>query len=362
MANRLVQGGSGAPIAGPVYMDQVKQAVDTLYDSIAIRPVSITNVGNSYTIVIDPVLDADVITPMAFFVKPNVTNTGAIQMRVTAANSYYPVKKANGTDFAAGEFRTDTDYYLVFLGGNFVCLSNFDFTSLVDVPIATIYTASGTLNLTTIKTIKSPDTLVFVRLWGAGGSGGRGSFSGSGGGGGAYAEDWFRLGDLPNSISITVGAGGAGRTTNSNGVAGGDTSFGSLVTAYGGGGGLAANGIGTVTGGNGGGNFANADNGTVNGSSDGWQGGKGGTGSDSNATITAGANALFGGGGGGGGGALVGDIPGGQSKFGGAGGGGRDQGGSLSGIDGIAPGGGGGGSEDQLSGSGARGEVRVYIM
>ncbi len=360
MANRLVQGGSGAPITGPAYMDQVKGAVDTLYDSIAIRPVSITNVGNSYTIVIDPVLDADVITPMAFFVKPNVANTGAIQMRVTSANSYYPIKKANGTDFAAGEFRTDTDYYLVFLGGNFVCLSNFDFTSLVDVPISTIYTASGTLDLTTIKTIKSPDTLLFVRLWGAGGSGGRGGQAGSGGGGGAYAEGWYRLGDLSNTISIIVGAGGAGLTTNGAGVAGGNSSFGSLVTAYGGaGGGFTNTASTTVPGGGGGDNFAN---GTSTGpANSGWQGGQGGQGGDQASTpAQSGSNALFGGAGGGGGGQT--DRLGGQSKYGGAGGIGRDQGGNLSGIDGTAPGGGGGGSEDQLSGSGARGEVRVYIM
>ncbi len=107
-----------------------------------------------------------------------------------------------------------------------------------------VFTASGTW-------IKDPQAkIIRVELWGAGGGGssGRkgvstGNASGAaGGGGGAFVERFFDASALGASETVTIGAGGLGGvgqtslTTNGNsGSNGGNTTFGSLLTAFGGG-------------------------------------------------------------------------------------------------------------------------------
>jgi len=88
-----------------------------------------------------------------------------------------------------------------------------------------------------------------VGAGGGGGSGRRGAagtnrFGGGGGGGGAVVWTQVAAMDLMASVTVTVGTGGTGGTgagsddTNGNpGTAGGDTSFGAVVIAKGGGGG-----------------------------------------------------------------------------------------------------------------------------
>lgn len=82
--------------------------------------------------------------------------------------------------------------------------------------------------------------VALIECWGAGGSGGRAGSSdyGGGGGGGAYRSRIVKMSDLASTVAVTVGAGGTAQTSdNQDGVAGGNSSFGSHVTAYGGGGG-----------------------------------------------------------------------------------------------------------------------------
>jgi len=101
-------------------------------------------------------------------------------------------------------------------------------------------------------------TMAFIQCWGAGGSGGRaGANDGAGGGGGgSYVERLMPLSALSSTESVTVGAGGPAATVNeTNGTAGGDTSFGSWVIAYGGGAGF-GNTSNQGGGGGGGGTFA----------------------------------------------------------------------------------------------------------
>lgn len=79
-----------------------------------------------------------------------------------------------------------------------------------------------------------------IQAWGGGGGGSRaaGTTDLSGGGGGQYTELMILLSSLGSTETVTIGAGGAGRTASTGeGTAGGNTTFGSWLTAFGGGGG-----------------------------------------------------------------------------------------------------------------------------
>lgn len=239
-------------------------------------------------------------------------------------------------------------------------------------------------------------TMAFVQCWGAGGSGGRSinSDGGGGGGGGAYAERWLTLASLGATEAVTVGAGGAARTSNLSGQAGGNSSFGSWLVGYGGGGGSGS----TSSGGGGGGGglgsagtsvtgTAGGDGGTTGAAAAGGTAGAastlgGGGGGASGATGASGGLSEFGGGGGGGGGNTNGGGNGGNSAWGGGGGGGGSDGSppgtggtsqrggaggagataSNNATAGAQPGGGGGGSETGNSGKGGDGRVRVTVV
>lgn len=122
-----------------------------------------------------------------------------------------------------------------------------------------------TFNASGTWTKPSQGSIAVIQVWGGGGSGGKGVASGpaGGGGGGAYCERVMRLSNLPSTVSVTVGAGGASQTTGSTaGNNGGTTTFGSYLSAFGGGGG-AYNASGG-SGGGGGGAGATGQNGGTN--------------------------------------------------------------------------------------------------
>lgn len=102
------------------------------------------------------------------------------------------------------------------------------------------YAANGTWT--------KPSGLLYavVEVWGAGGSGGGSNTSanGCGGAGGGYSRKLIPAASLGVSETVTVGSGGAAiaANTNSNGNAGGTSSFGAHCSATGGGGGVSGNG------------------------------------------------------------------------------------------------------------------------
>jgi len=214
--------------------------------------------------------------------------------------------------------------------------------------------------------------LVRIQAWGGGGSGGSGT-DGGGGGGGAYVDKILDIALFGANETVTIGNGGTA-VTGTTGNAGGNTTIGSILTAYGGG-------AGNLHGGGGGGGENSAGS---NGSTT-----LGGNGGDPfpglNVTSGDGLSSLFGGGGGGdstkkggasyfggGGGAGGGNANGGASQYGGGGGGGGAMTVGIGGVSkyggsggnggyggtsaqaGAVPGGGGGG-RDSGSGAGASG-------
>lgn len=331
---------SPPPVTGAAYMDAVAEKIRMLFDASALRPTSMTNTGNDYTIEVDPVLDADVVPGMAFYCRPSVSNTGAARLRVHAGNPYYPLTKADGSPLAQREFMAGTVYLVVFLSGAFVIASGSGGGGSAALDYQ-VFTASGTW---TKPTGLGADALALIEAWGGGGGSNNGNTYRGGGGGGAYVWRWMRLGDLGASEPVQVGAGGVANTQP--GGTGGTSSFGSHLAAYGGGGGWS--GGSTTAGGGGGGGWAgggqSGGSGTNGGNGALWSsvfgGGAGSTGDGGAAGY---------GGGGGGQGPGGGNKPGGASLFGGKGGDG--------GQAGSPPGGGGGGGAP-----GARGEVRVRVI
>lgn len=91
---------------------------------------------------------------------------------------------------------------------------------------------------------KYPRAAKFLVRVQAGGGGSAGADSGtgvdgevvarSGGAGGGYSEALLTWDQVPNSVTIQVGGGGKGGSGNAKGGAGGNSAFGSLVTANGG--------------------------------------------------------------------------------------------------------------------------------
>lgn len=228
-------------------------------------------------------------------------------------------------------------------------------------------------------------TMAQILCWGAGASGGRGANANGfgGGGGGSFSMLEKRLSLLGATETVTLGAGGASQTGASTaGTAGGNTTFGSHLTGFGGatcgtnggGGGGGAFSAGTAgsttTGGAGGGPVGGAAStnsagfggggGGSNGASGGssvWGGGGGGGGAGNG---NGGASIMGGGGGGGGGSGGTAGL-GGASQVGGNGGA-AGTGGGVVGTAGTAPGGGGGGADAANSGAGAIGLCIVVVF
>ena len=195
---------------------------------------------------------------------------------------------------------------------------------------------------------------VLVQAWSGGGGGANNTASStaeSGGSGGEYVWQIFQASALGATETVTIGAGGAGgaNASSANGSAGGNTTFGSLLTAIGGNPGLTSGGSVYIT-------IPRSPSATSSTSGSPYgvlicpQAGAGSTG--------PGGKTIYGGGGGGG--ADTGGSTGGTSQFGGNGGGGNNTLNTAA-TAGSAPAGGGGGSGNNGGGgAGGRGEMRVW--
>lgn len=199
------------------------------------------------------------------------------------------LKDETGTNFTSGQIAAGSRYTFRYNGTEFRRVSSAAGTVKSVKP--QIFSASGTY---------TPSTgmlYCLVQLVGGGGGGGGctngGNFTGAGGGAGGYSQELMTAATVGASQTVTIGAAGsAGNTSGSDGGAGGTTSFGALLQATGGAGGVGGSTIGSKAGGAGG----VGSNGDVN------TAGQGGSAGQGNATNNysfsgAGGNSYFGGGG-----------------------------------------------------------------
>ena len=312
-----------------------------------------------------------------FSFKAGTANTGACTINVSGLGAK-TIKKNVSSDLETGDILLNQIVTLKYDGTNMQMVSNLP----SNAPVVNTY-----LNAASPATWTKPTGLkyVTVQLWAGGGSGGS-NVTGSGGGGGAYNTITLPAASLGTTETVTIGAGGTS-STGATGKVGENSSFGSWMTVYGGGGGFASGGAGNADAGGGGGGIKSVG---VVGTSSGGAGGAPIGGAGGNAAV--GAGSIFGGGGGGdntfaggesvygggggggsangvggnsyyggagGGGGGVSAVSGGTSTYGGAGGAGGDA--SPVPTAGAVPGGGGGGSNDVTVASGAGGAGKVIV-
>jgi hypothetical protein len=366
-------------VTGQAFADAAQEELTGLWNNAIIPLTSVGGTADAITASCSPALTAGLVEGMKFELTPSSDNTGAVTLAINGG-SPIDVVDDKGDPLGAGRLVSGRRHLLMSDGTN---LRVFNSSGLRVEPDLQTFTADGTWT----KPAGAPDdALVFVQLWGGGGGGGGNDASTNnaraGGGGGGYNFGWFRLGDLASTVAVTVGLGGAAEN------AGGTSSFGTHISAFGGGYGGRNNSstAKAASGGAGGGIFSAGGNGT--GSSDGttvtvsnntttgdplagYGGGATATVSGSTESPTAGGRGILTGGAGGGGSARAsGDATGadgGAAQYGGGGGGGGQGGnggvsqfggnGGAATVNGSAPGGGGG-----AFASGARGEVRVWVI
>jgi len=275
----------------------------------------------------------------------------------------------SGTNYAEGDNAISPTDYQTYRANKALTPSTVDAASASsDWEMVGVTQVVDFQEFTTSDTWNKPDGINYalIELVGAGGGGGNSNANdgAGGGGGGAGVRRLMRASELSATEAVTIGAGGAGGATGSDtdGTGGGNTTFGSHITARGGKPGYRG---GTsvpqltladktyMAGG--GGEYVSYTGSTLA------LVGNGGFGSGSGAFgYGVGGDAVIGGGGGGGCYSSSNSYAGGVSELGGDGGAGVGTA-STKGGDGVVPGGGGGASANNGGGGdGADGRVRVW--
>lgn len=230
--------GSAGPVIGPDYMDQIAAHVKRLYDAAQFPLTSVAGTANAVTASLDPVLDVGgLVSGMRFGITWAATNTAAMTLAINGA-SPVAILDGAGAALVAGAAQSGKRALLEYVSGAFrIVAAGADGAG-----------AAGPyyLQVTTSQTWTKPtgyadDTPVWIECWGAGGGGGAGTQA-NGGTGGAFKGRLMRYADIPTSVTISIGGGGAAApsTAGTPGSAGGTTSFGALLIAGGGAGGIAS--------------------------------------------------------------------------------------------------------------------------
>lgn len=308
---------------GLEFLTQYGAYLDALIDTATLNLTNVGGTANAITATAEPfeIPASGYVSGMKFTFTAALSTTGSATLNIDGRGAE-ALLNADGTSVGLDDIVAGTRYLVERRGTGFRLLTS-------SGAGAGLINSRTTYDTNVVWSNNLPaSTIVDVELWGAGGGGG----SAQGGGGASRTCKRFLASDLPSTVAITVPPGGA------FGVTGGDCTFGSLLTAFGGSRPLTGNG------GNGGGELEDGEDGGAVG------GGLGASGDGGNASTadgggggggTAGGAAVYGGGGGG--------NTGGPSKYGGAGGG--------SGAAGQRPGGGGG-----LNAAGGGGRCIITII
>ena len=284
------------------YLDGVTSAIQTQIDGAGATTV-VRSARTSNTI-----LDAD---DNSVLIDASGTFTQTFTAAGTLASGWFCFIRNSGT----GEITLDPNSsetidglasYIMYPGEvRLVQCDGSNFFSIITNPFHVAYT-SGSSTFT-----KPPGyTRYEVALHGGGGGGGSGRCAdppngcgGGGGGGGGQTRCLFLAADIAASTTVTVGAGGAGgaaqstnNTNGNNGGVGANTTFGSLMTAYGGGNGTGNSG--PLSAGGGGGGVWSAGGGGAEGGSPqisssttmGFGGGSGGNGANGESSVWSGGS------------------------------------------------------------------------
>lgn len=330
----------------------------------------------------------------AYWTRPSSNWTGC-NVRYLAGNTP-PADRTSGTNLATGagnEISLTTTKVNGYNTGTLIANTKVSFAIFSYITInnvsywsTTSRTASGTTAnyVGTTKTVTSTGNFTVPTGWrtvqafvvggGGGGSGTTNSpYYGGGGGGGGYTKTSSNINVTPGQvIACTIGAGGSGGAGNRTwGSAGGNTSFGSYVSASGGGAGNYNSSYSGMSGGNGGSGGGGCDGGYGNpgdGGSDGADGGSstttvggvyglGGTGQGTTTKAWGSSTGtLYAGGGGGGAYRTASGASGGE----GGGGAGGSTGNGTAGT--ANTGGGGGGAGGNSSYSGGKGGSGIILI
>lgn len=324
---------------GEAYADRVKEEGDALWA----RAIDwLGSVSGTNTITATSTAPYNAYTKgNAFLFNPANSNTGAVTININGLGAKN-LKSAAGNDLVSGELVTGQTYLIFYDGTEFRCIVNMTASNVQKtLKHMQVFNSSGTWNK---PNEVNSDSIIVVQIVAAGGGGSRAGAGNGGGQGGQYFSLAFKGSDIVgSSVSVTVGAGGAGRaSTNGAGTNGGNTSFGSFITVPGGKGGQQSNG-------------SDVDSPTFSGSTIGslYQDRQLPTYIDSDGSLYISDSEHAGGSGAGG--VITSPI---TPLFSGAGG--ADNGSGTGGA-GTAPGGGGGRSST-TGGAGAAGRVTVYVL
>jgi hypothetical protein len=164
------------------------------------------------------------------------SNGALVAQSTTTAPTNGQIPIGNGTDYTAATITAGTGI-TVTNGAGTITLA-----STSGTPSVLTYNSSSTWT----KATDAPAgcTMAMIENWGGGGGPNRSGTPGGtvGGGGGAYTSLVIPISSLAATETVTVGAGGLASTVNATaGGVGGNSVFGSLLTAYGGAGGPPTN-------------------------------------------------------------------------------------------------------------------------